>query len=65
MSNDMQKKLCRLFVRIIVLPTRQLLWKETRIVDRADNNTILLIKETMHISLQIPQPISIELSLAT
>ena len=30
----------------------QPLWEETRILDQADNNTILLIKEAMHIYLQ-------------
>ena len=33
----------------------QPLWEETRILDQADNTTILLIKEAMHISLQSPR----------
>ena len=32
----------------------QPLWEETRILDQADNNTILLIKEAIHISVQNP-----------
>ena len=36
-------------------PHHQPLWEETRILDQADNTTILLIKEAMHTSLQNPR----------